>query len=266
MKTQTVTDAIQEVAAREILPRFRTLHGDEIVEKHPGDLVTVADRRAEVELTAILRDYHPDALVVGEESVFDDPGILEGLPEAEHAWVIDPVDGTNNFARGSADFGVMVVECAHGLPVRSWIWQPVHERMFVAERGNGVTLNGRPLRPMGGPQRPLRAAAGPRSLQHHSERLTVRPTVGSCAIDYPDVLTGKIDAVVYRSQNPWDHLPASLMIRELGGRAALNTGEDYRAGVASPLLISACTPDAWDIVNDTLVTPDWLATHPTLNQ
>ena len=104
---------------------MRSEPGD-IEEKKPGDLVTVADREAEVELARVLRAAEPGVLVVGEEGVFTDPSSLEPLPTAEHAWVIDPVDGTRNFARGRADFAVMLAEVRHGVTVRGWIWQPVH--------------------------------------------------------------------------------------------------------------------------------------------
>lgn len=262
MLTASVTDAIVDVSARLVVPRFRTLKVDQIEQKHPGDLVTVADKEAEAELTEIFRAGDPDALVLGEEAVFADPSLLDGLPTAEHAWVIDPVDGTNNFARGSADFGVMVVECRRGDPVRSWIWQPIHDRMFIAEAGGGVTLNGEALAPLPEPGRPLRAAA-PKSLRHNDlSGFLLRPTARSCAIDYPHVALGELDVLCYRSQNPWDHLPGALLVSELGGRAALHGGDAYRAGRHGVLLLVAGSPDAWQAADDALVTPDWLNGHP----
>ena len=92
MRTEWVSEQLQDVAERVILPRFGALGVGEVEEKKPGDLVTVADREAEVELVRILSAVDPGSLVVGEEGVFADPGRLDALPSAERAWVIDPVD------------------------------------------------------------------------------------------------------------------------------------------------------------------------------
>ena len=138
MDTAAVTAAIREVADTEILPKFRALADDEIIEKRPGDVVTVADRLAEQALTRIFRAANPDCLVVGEEGIYADPTPLKALPTADLAWVIDPIDGTRNFASGSPDFAVMVAEVRSGVTTRGWIWQPQFGRGYVVERGAGV--------------------------------------------------------------------------------------------------------------------------------
>lgn len=164
MQTEAVSDLLAEVAEQVILPRFGTLESDQVEEKRPGDLVTVADREAEVVLAQRLRADDPHALVVGEEGVFVDPSCLDLLAGAEHAWVIDPVDGTRNFARGSADFAVMLAELRSGVTVRSWIWQPVHRLLYVAERGAGVSCNGVMLTP------PAQSAPGSGGSHLHPDR------------------------------------------------------------------------------------------------
>ena len=140
MQTDQVSELLADVADRLILPRFGALKSSDIQEKKPGDLVTVADREAEIELARVLRAAEPGVLVVGEEGVFTDPSCLDLLPTAEHAWVIDPVDGTRNFARGGADFAVMLAEVRNAVTVRGWIWQPEHEVAWVAELKNTLSL------------------------------------------------------------------------------------------------------------------------------
>ena len=147
-------EAIRQVADAEIMPRFQALADHEIIEKRPGDLVTVADRLAERALTDIFRREDPGCLVVGEEGMYADSTPLRQLPTAELAWVIDPVDGTRNFAGGSPDFAVMVAEVRSGVTTRSWIWQPVPEVMFFAELGGGVYRNGERLA-VAAPSEPL---------------------------------------------------------------------------------------------------------------
>lgn len=253
MQTDEVSNLLAEVAEQFILPRFGTLESDQVEEKRPGDLVTVADREAEVEIAARLKAQDPSALVVGEEGVFGDPSCLEALPSAAHAWVIDPVDGTRNFARGSSDFAVMLAELRSGETVRSWIWQPVHQLLFVAERGAGVTRNGEPMPAVApSPRRvPLGATYIPVPGEDQAEVRVVR-SWGSCGIDYPKLIAGEVDFLSYRSMFPWDHLPGGLMLAEMGGRMATESGREYRAGVIGRRLLSTVDPALWQPVHDAL--------------
>ena len=235
MRTDDVSDLIRDVCARTILPRFRALARHEVEQKRPGDLVTVADREAEAELTEAFRAATPHALVVGEEASFLDPRLAEGLPTAEHAWVIDPVDGTRNFAAGSTDFGVMVAEVRGGVATRGWIWQPLHEALYVAERGAGGVCNGVPLSPLDPTPTPWRVAVWPRLARERAEGLLLRPTRGSCAIDYPALARGELDGLAYRSIHPWDHLAGTLLVTELGGAARVD-GRPYAPGVTGAML------------------------------
>ncbi len=125
METDAITSLVQEVAAEVVTPRFRALGSDEVWEKGPGDLVTQADAEAEVLLTRALGAAYPDALILGEEAYSADDGLADAYTRAEHAFTIDPVDGTKNFVNGSPDHAVMVGErrsawwCAPGSGTRS---------------------------------------------------------------------------------------------------------------------------------------------------
>lgn len=251
MRTEDVSALIQDVCARTILPRFRALAPGDVAQKSPGDLVTVADKEAEAELTNALRAADPGALVVGEEAAFVAPELVAALPDAAAAWVIDPVDGTGNFAAGREDFGVMVAEVRHGVAVRSWIWQPMHERLYVAERGAGATCNGRRLARLAGRRRPYRVETFRALRRTPAVGLALSHTRGSCAIDYPRVVAGDVDALGYRTINPWDHLPGSLLLTELGGFVGLD-GAAYRPGGAGRLLFAAAARDIHDAVADAL--------------
>ncbi len=133
---------LQEVADEVINPRFRTLDSDQIAEKNPGDLVTVADREAETLITAALRAAYPDALVLGEEAYAADDSLMDRFLAADHAFTVDPVDGTKNFVKGSKDHAVMASEVRGGEVVRGWIWQPQHQTAYVAELGAGAFRDG----------------------------------------------------------------------------------------------------------------------------
>jgi len=136
-----VGDALRETSAEVIEPRFSELATMDVRAKAAGELVTVADVDAERLLTRCLTDLLPRAAVVGEEACATDPTLLKGLG-AVQAWLINPLDGTNNFVEGNHDWAVMVALCEEGRTVASWIWQPTSQTMYTAEAGGAATRNG----------------------------------------------------------------------------------------------------------------------------
>ena len=119
MDTEAVLDLMRDVAEQVVTPRFRSLASDEVSEKGPGDLVTIADQEAEQLLVEALTAAYPTAVMLGEEATSRGPGLLDRFRLADHAFTIDPVDGTKNFVRGSPDHAVMVAEVRGGETVRS---------------------------------------------------------------------------------------------------------------------------------------------------
>ncbi|MDN5995376.1 MAG: inositol monophosphatase [Acidipropionibacterium jensenii] len=258
LSTDEVAGLLEEVADTVIEPHFGVLSKAEIHQKsHPGDLVTDADRQAERVISARLR-HLTGAVVVGEEAAFTDPTILDALPGADQAWVIDPIDGTSNFVKGSDDHAVMLAEVRSGRTVRGWIWQPRHRHMYIAESGAGLYRDG--VRITRGPAGdPVVAATTHRSFQQ-----TVAPEGGPrlewtwsrwcCGVDYPRLCTGEVDATVYLHSHPWDHLSGALMLRELGGVVRTLSGHDF--GVKEfhrdPLIVASDEP-AYRAVADALI-------------
>ncbi|GAA3675774.1 inositol monophosphatase family protein [Nocardioides ginsengisoli] len=224
MDTDAVLRLLQDVAAEVINPRFRALADEQIAEKNPGDLVTVADHESEALITAALHAAHPDALVLGEEAMAADETLLERFATAEHAFTVDPVDGTKNFVNGSPDHAVMVSEVRGGEVVRGWIWQPQHERAYVAERGAGAWLNGERLTVSPDGAAPYRTA---RRSWVGSDLVglgTLQLTWACCGVDYPHLIAGDAAALVYNRSMPWDHLPGSLILTEAGGTIGRHDG------------------------------------------
>lgn len=243
MDTDAVLGLLQEVAAEIIDPRFRSLAEHEVMEKNPGDLVTVADREAEVLITRRLQAAYPDALIVGEEAVSADASLLRGLDRVQHWFCVDPIDGTRNFVHGSPDHAVMVGEVLGGEIVRSWIWQPAHARAYVAERGGGAWADGVRL---GAPTPP--DPLHPRGVT--SMRGRVGTALGAlapmelswvcCGVDFPKLVTGATDYVLYGMTKPWDHIPGTLLTREVGGTVSHPDGSDYLpVDIDLPVLVCA---------------------------
>lgn len=256
----SVAAIIREAAEVEILPRFRSLQAHEISEKSgPQDLVTVADRAAEAYLAPRLAALVPSALVVGEEAHETNPDLLAGLGDAEAAWVIDPVDGTYNFAHGVDRFAVIIAFCRRGETAAGWIYSPITGEMTMAEKGAGAWLDGTRLRlTEAKPLEAMTGALGPRL----AERLNGRRAAGEGGIprkfirhkcsglEYMDLVRGRLDFARFGGRlKPWDHAAGVLMHAEAGGFSAMTSdGTAYpparpRAG---DVLLLAPDRDCWE--------------------
>jgi fructose-1,6-bisphosphatase/inositol monophosphatase family enzyme len=233
-----------------VIPLFDRLRADQVAEKSPGDLVTVADQRAEVVLTDALRAWFPDATVIGEEAVAADPGLAARI-DLGHVWLVDPVDGTGNFVAGIPEFGMLLAELVDGVPVRSWTWRAGVRRMLVAERGAGVRVDGEPLAPPR-PGRDLLVGGVTREYAHLRGAGLAEPwpMTGSCTGDYPAIALGERDYLIHNGRHPWDHWPGVLMLEELGGVVRFLDGTPYATSSASPeKVLAARSPEVWDAVS-----------------
>lgn len=232
IEIDAIAAIVREVAATEVMPRWRNLSAGDISSKsHAGDLVTIADRAAETALAAALSEALPGSLVIGEESVHADPSILAHLRTDEFVWVLDPIDGTRAFTEGREPFDVMVGLVHRGRPVAGWILAPVSGILHAGEVGAGarrqraggdwepVVRRAGPL-----PLADLRGVLGPQGFLNRKlpspERVRdrfksfVRPV--SAGQNYARLLTGEADFLINFSTLPWDHL-AGLAITEAAG-------------------------------------------------
>jgi fructose-1,6-bisphosphatase/inositol monophosphatase family enzyme len=248
--TERVSQLIVDVADRVVMPRFRRLAPGEVAEKSPGDLVTIADAQAELEIAAALRAGDPGALVIGEEAVAADPSLRTLIDGGERVWLVDPVDGTGNFVAGNPDFGCMVVELRFGTPVRSWIWQAVRRRMFQAARGGGVHLDGLKLpRPRSRRSRLVGGVTAEYAELSGAGLAEPLPMTGSCTVDYPLIALDERDYLIHNGTYPWDHWPGILLLSELGGPVAFLDGEPFTSSSPNPhKILAARSPEVWDTV------------------
>lgn len=249
-----VTEIIREVAAEVILPRFRCLGEGEVREKKgPNDLVTIADTEAERLLSRRLGDLLPSSTVVGEESVAADASVLDRLEGKAPVWIIDPVDGTLNFAKGRPRFAVIVALAVEGLTRFGWIHDPLNNRTAVAESGQGAWLAGNRLAIAAAPSlAAMRGSAGWRRHDRLTDAVGKLVNQGSAAHDYLDLLEGRLDFAFYRQLNPWDHAAGVLLHQEAGGYSAQLDGSGYRPRPGGPGLLLAPGRDSWRALADLL--------------
>lgn len=230
---------IREVAQAEIVTRFRKLAPGDVISKataeDPLDLVTAADRAAEAALTLRLPELVPHSTVVGEEAVAADPRVLERLRGVAPVWIVDPVDGTKNFAAGHGPFGTMVVLVERGTLIAAGIYLPEGDRMFLAERGLGAYLDGARIAPRAQATGVLAGTAYTRFMPEDAAApLMARaaahrqvPSVICAAHEYTQIASGLKDYTHYYRLLPWDHAPGALIVREAGGVVRHPDGRDY---------------------------------------
>jgi fructose-1,6-bisphosphatase/inositol monophosphatase family enzyme len=228
MNLAGVAELIRLTAREEIMPRFGKLASHQIREKKPGDLVTEADTACELALTARLTALLPGSLVLGEEAASADPAVLDHLLGQGPVWIIDPVDGTTNFAKGRPSFGVLVALVVEGETQAGWIHDPVADLMVTAAKGGGAFAGESRLQ-VASPK-PLAELTGAYNLRPNPDLVAAVGRVirhGSAAQDYLALAQARIDFSVYRRLLPWDHAAGVLVHQEAGGHAAILDGSPY---------------------------------------
>lgn len=239
-------------AQRSIMPRWRNLAEGEVSEKAKDDLVTIADREVEQFLTEALTRLAPGVPVVGEEAAHGDPDVLSYLSGA--CWIVDPIDGTSNFAAGEGHFATMVALADAGEAIAAWIYDPRRDRLCRARRGEGAFVDGEPLQTRASGAEPPRLAAMTRFMapaQRAVFKRAIAPayelvTAPGCAAEqYPLVAFGQHDIALYERTLAWDHAAGCLFLTEAGGHCARQDGSPYRVDSGAKGMIAAATPALW---------------------
>lgn len=257
--TQTLTGDVlavmQDAARRAILPRYQSLAAHEIDAKAADDVVTIADKEAELILADGLARLLPEAAIVGEEAAHADPALLDRLGDAL-CWIIDPVDGTNNYAAGKPPFGLMVALSQSGETVAGWILDPLSGRLCHAHRGAGAFVGDeRIVARSTGAAPPIAAIS--LVFMDQSKREAMKAHIAPhyslvdiprCAAEqYPRLVLGTNDVSIFERTLAWDHAAGVLFVNEAGGKAARPDGRPYRVDEAHlPGLIGAANEALWD--------------------
>lgn len=262
-----IEQIIRECAETYIMPRWKKLHDHEINTKTgPNDLVTAADIETEAALTAYFRKEFPGCAVIGEEAVSREEVDMDALlaTPPELMWVIDPVDGTWNFASGSEIFACMVAAVYKGETIMSWIYDVPKGRMATAVKGAGATFNGAETRTS--PRfelDELHGYAGRMFAPKHIRQIWEGKeqdvaTLGGirCAgHSYLRLARGLVDFHIYTKIKPWDHLPGALLVREAGGCVYSWDRSPYGLVNTGPGLLIAANEPAWANVHRFFLEP-----------
>ncbi|MBO1075288.1 inositol monophosphatase family protein [Roseomonas marmotae] len=263
-----VATILRDATRAEILPRFRRLPAGAIRTKSgPTDLVTDADEAAERQITRDLLARFPGCVVVGEEAQAADPGLLARLAGVDLTFVVDPVDGTANFAAGVPLFGCMAAAVVKGEVVASWIHDPLGDDTAVALRGEGAWIEhpqyGRTELKVAAPV-PVERMTGAVSWTWMTEPVRSRVTsrlsrlasgvqFRCAAHEYRLVASGGAHFTIYNKLMPWDHLPGWLLHREAGGYSARFDGSEYLPTHTGGGLIAAPDKASWQAIKSALL-------------
>ncbi len=213
----------------------------QVREKSPANLVTEVDIQSEKIILDILTEHHPDIdFLTEEQSVFE-------KQKAEQRWIIDPLDGTTNFAHGYPLFGVSIALEKNGSVILGVVFTPMLDEIFVAERGKGAYRNGLPIEVshVNELTQALLASGFPYDAWTNSDDNThewaaLLKTVVSCrcdgsaAIDLCHVAAGILDGYWELDLEAWDMAAGALIVEEAGGQVTLPDGKvfsPYQRGI-----------------------------------
>ncbi len=225
-----IAEAIARRAGAIVMEGFG--HVRQVRQKGAIDLVTEFDQRSEEVIVSYLQKEFPGHAILAEES---------GLHQrtSEYQWVVDPIDGTTNFAHGIPLFAITLALLRGKVPVAGVVYDPLHDEMFSAAQGQGASLNGRPIHVSS--QAHLGQAllatgfaydvrTNPRNNLAQFAQFQLRTQgvrrLGSAALDCAWTALGRLDGYWEFGIKPWDIAAGGLLAREAGGRATSTEGDE----------------------------------------
>lgn len=197
-----------------------------------ADLVTEVDGEAERVIRAVIADTYPDHAVLGEEEGLGDGETESALHESDFRWVVDPLDGTVNYAHSYPVFCASVALEWRGEAIAGAVFDPTRNELFTATLGGGAFLNGQPLAVSATPTLTTPALvatgfpydnSGERNLALVARLLRLGVPVrrpGAAALDLCNVACGRMDAYWEIGVKRWDVAAGSLILQEAGGQVS----------------------------------------------
>lgn len=258
---QQIVNIVRRAARAEITTRFGILEPSEIFTKsRSDDLVTVADMAAEAMMTRALQIAFPHALVIGEEAAAKNPDLTAEIADAPLAFILDPIDGTWNFANGLAVFGMIVAVTQFGRPAFGLIYDPVLDDWAIADDESHARMD----RPSGIETR-LKAAMGKSietltglvSINHFTPEMKPKvaetlPSFGRVhslrcsAHEYRMIAQGRADFLLTANLHPWDHAAGALICERAGAHVEMLDGGPYDASRLEGHLLVAPDRPTWN--------------------
>lgn len=245
----------RDVTERVILPRYQNLKSGDVEDKGGNDPVTIADRESELALAEGLAKLAPDLAIVGEEACHADKAVYDRL--SQPCWIIDPIDGTRNFASGQPPFGILLAQADGGYAQAGWIFDCLTGRFCAVHRSGGAYVDGERItaRPTG--EEPPVAAISLSFVSDEKRKALIEHVtphyrcvdIPWCAAEqYPRLALGTNDVSIFERALAWDHAAGALWLNEAGGKCARpDDGSEYRVDEWDRKgLVGSASPELWD--------------------
>lgn len=265
-------DIVRRAGQQVVMPNFRQLnHGDVTVKTSLSDLVTIADQASEDFISAEIRKHFPDWAIVGEEAVAADPSTTDLISSAQTCVIIDPIDGTWNFAHGIADFGIIIAVVVEGRTRFGLLYDPVNDDWVYANQGEGAfyqrtlmhekahtgitDLAQAPLPLHIRAEEDLSKLAGIMSIHSYTgdkkQDFALKATkfarinnLPSCPA-YRQLAQGHFHFSLTYKMMPWDHAAGALIYTEAGGICRTLQGEEYSPNMPDGEMLTAQSEQQW---------------------
>lgn len=242
---EELVSIIRQVAKDELLPRFTKVKHSKKID---GSILTEADLAVQKAIEQKLNQLDDSILFLSEEmTVEDQENVLQQVDKA--VWILDPLDGTTNFAAGIPYYAVSLALIEQGQAALGIVYDPERDECFIAEKGRGATFNGKQIN-QNDEALLLKNAVACVDLKRLPEKLAVKivtlhpfrsqRSYGGVALDWCWLAMGRFDVYLHGKQNIWDYAAGQLIYSESGGLSSTLSGEPVfvqslqaRSGVAA---------------------------------
>ncbi len=260
-----VKSLIKNTGDKCIFPYFKNLHKSDISFKESkSDPVSIADKEAELLLNKGLLSILPNSLFIGEELFERKPEILNYLNQQDiPVWVVDPIDGTNNFISGQDGFGIMVCLVFYGEIISSWFYEICTKKLTIFHKGNDVTINGEILKTSSPCKKPFTGQIGKKLYQYpEAQKIKntsldgkIDPAKQPSIITYHKILTGELDFLIFKITYPWDHLPGIALLSESGAVFNRWSGKSFQFSDIYEGLVVARNQEVMELALEEIIAP-----------
>ena len=253
-----------------VMPSFRQLNSGEVETKSSlTDLVTIADKASEAFITGEIQRAFPDWEIVGEEAVAEDPSTTDKIATAQTCVIIDPIDGTWNFAHGLSDFGIILAVVVEGITRFGLLYDPVNDDWVYANLGEGAFFQRTAMNEKGQHQTPNQAPlplhitaepeldklTGIMSVNSYkgqkkqdfalkASRFVRINNLPSCPA-YRQIAQGHFNFSLTYKLLPWDHAAGVLVHTEAGGICRTLAGKTYSPAMLEGEMLAAQSEQQW---------------------
>lgn len=245
---QALKNGVIALAKQEVLSRFDKVSS---TTKADGSVLTEADTEMQKVTAQFLTKNWPQFDFLGEESTQEEQA--EALKSTQGCWILDPVDGTSNFASGIPIFSVSLALVVNGEVVAGMVYDPDRDELFAARKNQGAELNHQPL-VAETPKTALKKCIGIVDFKRLSPELALKlvqtppyasqRSIGSVALDWCWIAAGRGQVYCHGAQNIWDYAAGWLIVEEAGGKSATLDGECVLVDrVVKRSAVAATTPE-----------------------